>query len=83
MPSPGGTAKGGPIPVSSFEEALSPAQAKKFSVVNAFHSLLAVMAGNLEARVTIRDRQTDRQSEPVFSGLHFRDLQGPAWPRLK
>lgn len=82
MPSPGGTAKGGPIPVSSFEEALSPAQAKKFSVVNAFHSLLAVMAGNLEASFQSEtDRQTE--SEPVFSGLHFRDLQGPAWPRLK
>lgn len=54
----GGLAREVPIPVSSFEEALSPAQAKKFSMVNSFHSLLAGFAGNLEARVKIKDRLT-------------------------
>jgi hypothetical protein len=75
-----------PIPVSSFEATLSPAQAKKFSVVNSFHSLLAVTAGASIAGVTTRDRQadrqTDRQSKPAFLGFYFRDLQGPAWPGL-
>lgn len=73
-------------PVSSFEATLSPAQAKKFSVVNSFHSLLAVTAGASIAGVTTRDRQadrqTDRQSKPAFLGFYFRDLQGPAWPGL-
>lgn len=50
----------GKSPYLSFQEAFSPTQAKKLSMVNSFHSLLAVIAGALEAGVTTRDRQAGR-----------------------